>query len=317
MTTKVGIIGLGRMGGYHASVCSLIPSIELVGVADENNSNFDKIKSDSVIKSTDFRDWLHLVDAVIIAVPTELHYPIAKECLEASKHILLEKPLTKTLEQAKELFKLAQEKNVALHVGHVERFNGAVQELKKIINKPYLIECHRMGPFSPRVQGDSVILDLMIHDLDLVLNLIDSPVAQVNLLGNKIHSSSCDIATVNIRFENGAIANIISSRASQIKKRTMSIHQEDSFISLDFTTQDIAIHKHTSASVQVGQDQLKYKQESTIEHLFVYKDNPLKQEVEHFVGAIRSDEHTDRVNEEKDLIALDITFNLERQLGLR
>ena len=124
---------------------------------------------------------------------------------------MLEKPLTKTIKEAQELFSLAKKNNLALHVGHVERFNGAVQELKKIIQDPYLIECHRMGPFSPRVQNDSVILDLMIHDLDIVLNLIDSPVKTINLQGTKIHTTSCDIAAVTISFENGTIASIVSA----------------------------------------------------------------------------------------------------------
>ncbi len=312
---NLGIIGLGHMGGYHASVCKFIPSLKLIGIADPNPKNWEKVSTSDVQKTADYNTWIDLVDAVIIATPTEFHYIIAKDCLNRWKHILLEKPLTKTITEAQELFTLAKQRNVTLHVGHVERFNGAVQELKKIIHKPYLIECHRIGPFAPRVQNDSVILDLMIHDLDIVLNLIDSSVAKINLHGNNVHTSSCDIASVTISFQNGAIASLISSRVSQIKKRTMSIHQKDAFISLDFTTQDIAIHKRASTSVQIGQDQLKYKQESTIEHLFVYKDNPLKQEIEYFIDAITTQKNM--CSPEKDLIALDITFNLERQLGLR
>lgn len=312
---KIGIIGLGHMGCFHASVCSQISSVKFIGIADPNEKNWEKIKNKDILKVKDYRGLLPLVDAVIIAVPTDLHYLIAKECLNQGKHILLEKPLTKTLEQAQELFILAANNNLALHVGHVERFNGAVQELKKIINEPYLIECHRMGPFSARVQNDSVILDLMIHDLDIVLNLINSPIKKINLHGNKIHTTSCDIAAVTITFENGALASIISSRASQIKKRTMNIHQKDAFISLDFATQDIAIHKRASTSVNIGLDALTYKQESTIEHLFVYKDNPLKQEVEYFVDSIVTKKHL--INAAQDLTALDITFKLEQELGLR
>ncbi len=312
---KLGVIGLGKMGGYHASVCGILPQVTLVGVADHDEKTWEKVKNPLTKKTKDFHEWLDAVDGVIIAVPTNYHYEVAKKCLNKGKHILLEKPLTKTLDEAIELFALAKQNGLALHVGHVERFNGAVQELKKIIDQPYLIESHRMGPFSPRVQQDSVILDLMIHDLDIILNLIDSPVKKINQHITNVHTKTGDIAAVQIIFENGVIANIISSRASQIKKRTMAIHQKDAYISLDFTTQDIAIHRRASSSVDIGTDQLKYKQESMVEHLFIYKDNPLKLEVENFINAIKTKQNLSNVD--KDLIALKITFDIEKQLGLR
>ena len=309
---KLGVIGLGHMGGYHASVCQLIAHVSLHAIADPNENNLKKVKSTSVKKAPDYKTWLSQVDAVIIAVPTDLHYSIAKECLLAGKHVLLEKPLTKNIAQAQELFDLAQQYNCALHVGHVERFNGAVQELKKIIHEPYLIESHRIGPFTPRVQNDSVVLDLMIHDLDIIIGLIGSPVSSANVLGRSINSDFADIGMVQLSFENGALANVISSRASQIKRRMMAIHQQDAFIQLDFTTQDISIHRHTSSSVNVGHNQLKYKQESTVERVFVYKDNPLKLEIEHFIDAVRNG--TNLVNPEQDLGALKLTLSLEQQL---
>lgn len=312
---KLGIIGLGRMGGYHASVCSQIPHISLIGVADNDEKNFEKIRTQTTLKTKNYLDWIDLVDGVIIAVPTEYHYSIAKDCLQRGKHVLLEKPLTKHVYEAEELFELAQKYERTLHVGHVERFNGAVQELKKIIDSPFVIESHRMGPFAPRVQGDSVVLDLMIHDLDIILNLIDAPVTNVSAHGNKVYSSSCDIASVQLSFANGATAHIVSSRASQVKKRTMIMHQKNEYIKLDFTTQDIAVHRHASSSVQVGSDQLKYKQESSIEHLFIYKDNPLKQEVEHFTKSITTGDNL--YNPAQDLRALKLTLEIERLLGIR
>ena len=314
-TIKLGIIGLGHMGGYHASACSLIPSVKLVGVADPNKKNWDKIQNKRVIKTIDYKSLIDLVDAVIIATPTDTHYSIAKDFLENGKHVFIEKPISKKFTEAEKLFTIAQKNKLALHVGHVERFNGAVQELKKIINTPYLIESHRMGPFSPRVSKDSVILDLMIHDLDIILNLVDSPIKSLQVQGIKKHTDSCDIATVQIGFENGVIANVISSRASQIKKRTMAIHQQNEFINLDFTTQDIVIHRHTSSSVQIGSDQLKYKQETNIEHLFVYKDNALKLEIEYFINSIKKKQNL--TNPKQDLVALTLTFDLEKKLGLR
>jgi len=310
MLVKVGIIGLGHMGGYHGSICSTLNNVELTAIADPTIKNWSKIKSSKVIKTKSYKEWIDSVDAVIIAVPTEMHFDIAKECLLKNKHVLLEKPLTKTVEQAKELFKIAKENKVVLHVGHVERFNGAVQELKKIVQDPYLIECHRIGPFSNRPQKDSVVLDLMIHDLDIVLNLVNSPITSISSIGNKIETSKGDIAVVQIKFENGVLSNIVSSRVAQVKRRTMSVHQKDCFILLDFTTQDISIHSHITDSVKVGSKQLKYKQEGTVQRLFVYKDNPLKLEIENYIKAIRSAKRT--LQPEQDMIALKLALEIEK-----
>jgi len=312
---KLGVIGLGHMGGYHASVSQNLQQAQLVAIADPTEANWQKVRAPHILKTKDFNEWIDAVDGVIIAVPTAHHYAVAKACLSKGKHVLIEKPLTNNLDQAKELFDLAASKNCTLHVGHVERFNGSIQEVKKIINQPSLIECHRMGPFVARVQKDSVVLDLMIHDLDLVLGLIDAPITSVSAHGTKVYTDSCDVATVQISFGNGTIASIISSRASQIKQRTMAVHQKNEYLHLDFGTQALMIHRQASFSTQVGADQLKYRQEATIEHVFVHKDNPLKLEIEHFVNAIAT--NADRMNPDQDLRALELTFNIEKQLGLR
>lgn len=309
---KLGIIGLGHMGGYHASLAQLLADVELVAIADPNESHWSKVKTSPIFKTKDYKTLLDKVDAVIIAVPTHLHYSIAKECLLRKKHVLVEKPLTKTLEEAQELFTIAKKNNISLHVGHVERFNAAVQELNKAVNEPYFIECHRIGPFTPRPQNDSVVLDLMIHDLDIILNLVHSPIKSIHSIGNKIQTKYADIAIVQIKFENGVLANIVSSRASQIKKRTMSIHQKEAFITLDFSTQDISIHSHTSDSVTIGGNQLKYKQEGTVQRLFVYKDNPLKLEIEHFIHSIKGGNKS--LAPFNDMVALELALNIEQLL---
>jgi predicted dehydrogenase len=312
---KIGIIGLGKMGGYHANACSIIPQIKLIGISDPCEDNWKKIRSTKVIKTKNYNDWIDSVDGVIIAVPTDLHFEIAKDCLTRNKHVLIEKPLTKSIEQAKELFEIAAKKQCALHIGHVERFNGAVQELKKIIHKPYLIESHRMGPFSPRVQNDTVILDLMIHDLDIILGMVNSPIKTINVIGNAVKSKKCDIGIVQIYFKNGTAANIVSSRASHIKKRIMTIHQKNAFIELNFTSQDISIHRHSSDSVKLGHNQLKYRQEETVDRLFVYKDNPLKLEIEHFIKSIKSGKNL--IDPEQDLGALQIALQLEKAVSIQ
>jgi predicted dehydrogenase len=291
----------------------MIKEIELVGVSDPNEKNWEKVKSQRVHKVKDFSEWIDKVDGVIIAVPTYLHYSVAKACLNLKKHILLEKPLTKNFAQAEELFEIAAKNDTVLHTGHVERFNGAVQELKKLILKPHLIESHRIGPFAPRIQNDTVILDLMIHDLDIIANLVNSPVKKLNVVAKKVRSDLSDIAVVQIEFDNGTLANIISSRASEIKKRTMAIHQEDSFIQLDFTSQDIFIHRHATASVKVGHNQMRYQQAGIVERLFVYKENALKLEIEHFAKSIVTGK--DKIAPKKDLEALKLSLEIETALG--
>jgi predicted dehydrogenase len=312
---KLGIIGLGHMGGYHASICSSLHPAKLVAVADLDQKNLEKITRTDVIKSTNYEDWLNLVDAVIIAVPTQFHYIVAKRCLLLGKHVLIEKPLTKTIKEAQELFEIAQANNLALHVGHVERFNSAVQELKKIVHEPYLIESQRVGPFSPRPQNDSVVLDLMIHDLDIILSIVNSPIKSLNVIGNCIKTNLDDIAVVQIKFENGVLANMISSRMSQIKKRTMSIHQKNCFIQLDFSTQDISIHSRMADSFKINSDQLHYKKQETVEHLLVYKDNPLKIEIENFINSIRT--KSNLIDAQQDIQALKLALELDRLLGIK
>jgi len=206
--------------------------------------------------------------------------------------VLLEKPMTHTLEEARELFRLAEAQSVVLHVGHVERFNGAVQELKKIVQDPWLIESRRLGPFVPRIKEDGVILDVMIHDIDIILNLVRSPVRRMYALGKAIYTDREDLANVQICFQNGCIANIIASRATEIKIRNMAITQRDAYIVLDYTDQDIRVHRQASSEHLVTRGALRYKQESLIERIFVHKENPLKLEIKHLIdcateGAIR------------------------------
>lgn len=313
-TTKLGIIGLGHMGGYHLGACSLIPTIEIVGVADPNSSNLEKINSTKIKKSSSFLDWIDLVEGVIIAAPTMFHYELAKACLERKKHVLLEKPITKDINQAKELFEIAAKNNLTLHSGHVERFNGAIQELKKLVYNPYLIESQRIGPFTPRASNETVVLDLMIHDLDIISSIAKSPVKKFDVIAKKIVSKFCDIASVQIEFESGLLANIISSRVSHIKRRTMAVHQKDEFLQLDFTTQDISIHRHTTTSVTTGHNQLRYQQAGTIERLFVYKENPLKLELEHFVSSIRTGKN--QIDPEHDIDALKLALDIEHAVNV-
>ena len=212
-----------------------------------------------------------------------MHYSIGKEFIEAGIHTLLEKPCTDDLRQAEELFDIAAKKNVTLHIGHVERFNGAVQELFKIVKDPIYIECRRMSPFSARIKDDGVVLDIMIHDIDIVLNLVESDVVNINVIGNSVFSKRDDVVNAQIEFENGCIANLLASRVSQNKVRTLEVTQKESSILLDYTEQEIFVHRQSSSESQLSPGSLRYKQESLVERIFVHKDNPLKLELKHFI----------------------------------
>jgi predicted dehydrogenase len=281
---RAGVVGVGQMGQYHVGVYSELVNVELVGVADRDRARAISIAEKYNTRAfEDYHALLDAVDVVSIAVPTSLHYTVARDFLKAGVHVLVEKPIAHTMEEARELFRLAEVSGVMLHIGHVERFNGAVQELKKIVHEPWLIESRRLGPFVPRIKEDGVVLDLMIHDLDIILNLVDAPVQQIHALGKLIYSGREDLANVQICFQNGCIANIVASRATEIKIRTMAITQRDAYIFLDYTDQDIRVHRQASSEHVVTRGALRYRQESLIERIFVHKDNPLKLEIKHLI----------------------------------
>ena len=281
---KVGIVGVGKMGEYHVGVLSDMREAELVGIVDSDQKRA-KIVSERY-KTSNYKDYKELfkkVDAVVLAVPTSMHYSIGKEFIEAGIHTLLEKPCTDDLRQAEELFDIAAKKNVTLHIGHVERFNGAVQELFKIVKDPIYIECRRMSPFSSRIKDDGVVLDIMIHDIDIVLNLVESDVANINVIGNSVFSKRDDVVNAQIEFKNGCLANLLASRVSQNKVRTLEVTQKESSILLDYTEQEIFVHRQSSSESQLSPGLLRYKQASLVERIFVHKDNPLKLELKHFI----------------------------------
>ena len=281
---KVGVVGVGKMGEYHVGVLSDMREAELVGIVDSDQKRA-KIVSERY-KTSNYKDYKELfkkVDAVVVAVPTSMHYSIGKEFIEAGIHTLLEKPCTDDLRQAEELFDIAAKKNVTLHIGHVERFNGAVQELFKIVKDPIYIECRRMSPFSSRIKDDGVVLDIMIHDIDIVLNLVESDVVNINVIGNSVFSKRDDVVNAQIEFKNGCIANLLASRVSQNKVRTLEVTQKESSILLDYTEQEIFVHRQSSSESQLSPGSLRYKQESLVERIFVHKDNPLKLELKHFI----------------------------------
>jgi predicted dehydrogenase len=312
---RVGVIGVGRMGQFHVNVYSEMLEAELVGVSDVS-----AIKGKSVAEKykieyfPDFHDLFKKVDIVSVAVPTKYHFEVAREALLADKHILVEKPISDDYDKAKELFDIAKKRGLVLHVGHVERFNGAVQELSKLVENPILIQCNRMGPFDPRVGEDSVVLDLMIHDLDIVLNLVRSEVETLQVISSSPKSKVEDVVNVNMKFRNGCLATFTASRATQNKLRNMSVSCPDHFISLNFSDQEISVHRIASTATEVSRQQLKYKEELVTEKIFVHRDNPLKLELRHLIDCVNGAERMVSVeNELKSLrTALDIVEQCRR-----
>jgi predicted dehydrogenase len=314
---RAGVVGAGHMGTYHILAFMELWDVELVGIADTNVGKAEEVARTYGIQAfADHRELAKVVDVVTVAVPTEQHYQVARDFLEAGVHVLVEKPMTPTLEEAKELFRLARERRRVLHVGHVERFNGAVQELRKIVERPILIESRRLGPFVPRVQKDSVIMDLMIHDIDIVLGLVDGEPRKITAVGSSVASGVCDVATVQILFDGGTMATITASRATEEKIRTLAITQPDAYIVLDYTDQDIEIHRRAAQEYTVNRESIRYRQASFVEHLFVHKDNPLKLEIRHLVSAARAAQATGVVElpETEDLRSLAVALEIERMI---
>ncbi len=308
--TRAGVVGVGQMGQYHVGIYSELHNVELAGVADTDRERGAYVAGKYGIPLySDYHDLLGKVDVVSIAVPTSWHYPVAKTFLEAGVHALLEKPIAHTMEEATELFRIADTAGVALHVGHVERFNGAIQELKNIVHEPWFIESRRLGPFVPRIKEDGVILDLMIHDIDIILNLVESPITRLFALGKSIDSEREDLANVQLCFQNGCIANILASRSTEIKIRTMAITQRDAYILLDYTDQDIRVHRQASSEHVVTRGALRYRQESLIERIFVHKENPLKLEIQHLLDCV-SRRATRVVSVEKELRSLQVALQI-------
>ena len=314
---RAGVVGTGHMGQYHVLVYAELPGIDLVGVADIDADRARGIAARYETQAFgDHRDLIGKVDVASVAVPTEQHFHVARDLLEAGISVLVEKPMTPTLEEARELFKVANASGAILHVGHVERFNGAVDELKHLVTGPILIESRRLGPFTPRVQKDTVVMDLMIHDIDIVLNLVDSPPVRLAAQGASVHSEVADVATVQIRFASGAVATITASRATEEKIRTLAITQPDAYIVLDYTEQDIHIYKRAAQEYTMARGSIRYRRASFVEHLKVHRDNPLKLEIQHLIGATRRRRAGEPVApaQQDDLRSLAMALEIERMI---
>ena len=314
---KMGVIGSGHMGRYHINVLSSLHCVDLKAICDIDEQTASEIAAKYNIPSyTDLDEFLKHVDAVVVATPTITHYEIAKKVLQAGKHVLVEKPLTDSVQSAEDLISYADKNKLILQVGHLERFNGAVAELRNnIIQNPYLIEARRLSPQNPRIKDVGVVLDIMIHDIDIVVSLVPGQkVKNVSACGSRIYTNQEDVAAAIIEFDGGCIADIKSSRVTAEKIRTLAVSQESSYVFLDYTTQDIQIHRQPSSAYMVNQIEIKYSQESLIERVFIHKDNPLKLELVHFVDCILNGAEP-HVKGEMDLLTLELAMRIHHQIN--
>lgn len=278
---RVGVIGVGHLGQHHARLYATLPTSTLVGVTDQDSKRGQIIADKHRVRFySEVAALLREVDAVSIAVPTSAHHAVAKLCLEAGVHVLVEKPITVTLAEATELIQVAHRRGCVLQVGHIERFNPAIRAVRSHINRPGFIECHRLSPFGERGTDVDVVLDLMIHDLDMVLSLHPGAVEEVRAAGVPVLSSTIDIANARIAFTSGCVANFTASRVSTMRMRKLRLFQRDSYLSVDYQARQAAILRR-----QLGTNQ---RPEIFMEPAKTTDDEPLKLELEAFLHAIVS-----------------------------
>lgn len=272
---RIGVIGLGRLGSIHAKIYSTLDNTELCGVCDiDENTAKNTAEALKADWSVDYKKLLdYKLDAVSIVTPTILHYEIARFFLKNKIHVLIEKPITKTLKEAEDLIKIAAKNRLIIQVGHVERFNSAIQAIEKLSNKPRFIEVHRLGPFAPRVKDVGVVLDLMIHDIDIVLGLTKSKVKNIDALGMKILTDHEDIANARIRFKNGTVCDLTASRVTSDSLRKIRIFQDDCYISIDYMAQEALIYKKINGQI-------------ISEKIDIKKEAPLTKELASFIACV-------------------------------
>ncbi len=288
---RIGVIGVGNMGQHHARVLSSMKDVELVGVADINVERGLEIASKYKVRFfEDYCDLLPHVEAVCIAVPTRLHYAVGITCLLAGIHVLIEKPIAASISEAESLVNAAAESGCILQVGHIERFSPAFQELSKALKTEEVLalEAHRMSPYSNRANDVSVVLDLMIHDIDLLLELAASPVVKLTASGNRtLDSGYLDYVTATLGFANGIVATLTASKVTHRKIRSIVAHCKNSYTEADFLKNEILIHRHITNNSIGDYRQVLYKQDGVIERVYTSNTDKLGAELEHFVNCVR------------------------------
>jgi hypothetical protein len=281
-TLRTAVIGVGYLGRFHAQKYKALPGSNLVGVVDSFPANAQKVASELGIPAiADYRALFGQVDAVSIVVPTPMHFEIAEAFLEQGVHVLVEKPITENIEQAQRLIDLAKAKKCVLQVGHLERFNPAIQAAAQLMGTPRFIESHRLAPFKQRGTDVSVVLDLMIHDIDLIQELVKKPIVSIDAVGAKVFSQDIDIANARIRFEGGCVANTTASRVSLKQERKMRIFQDDAYLSVDLQQKLLSVVGKKQSGPVESPTQVDISEQS------FEQGDALLAEIESFLSAVR------------------------------
>jgi predicted dehydrogenase len=304
---KFGVVGAGKLGGFHSKTLSKMPEVELVGISDPDLVRAQKLAWEhNCVAYKSHAELFGQVDALIVAAPTEYHAEIGIKALEAGVHILMEKPITNSEEGARKLLELAEKNKLVLQVGHSERFNSAVVETLKYVKNPRYVTIERLGPYDPRVAATGVTLDLMIHDLDIILTMIDSDVDSFEAIGASVLSNHEDIANVRLKFKNGCVADITASRATMEASRRMRIYQQDAYISVDYVSARLKIYGKKTPVIRSLQD---------IEVTFpkLERKEPIKEEIYHFIDCIRTSK-TPTPSGEKGLKALRLALSITNRM---
>ena len=280
---KTAVIGVGYLGKFHAEKYAAHADCDLVAVVDTNKDTAREIAGKHGVQAlTDYKELLGRVDAVSIATPTSVHHEIARSFLENGTHVLIEKPMTVTVDEADDLIELAMQKDRLIQVGHMERFNAAMMDIDKILETPTFIESHRLAPFNPRATDVNVVLDLMIHDIDIILEIVKSEIKEMRASGTDVLTSSTDIANARLEFENGCVANVTASRVSAKTERKIRIFQHNAYISVDFHNRVLTIYRKGSKEMHPGIPEI-ISEESAYEN-----SDALNLEIVAFIDSIKN-----------------------------
>jgi predicted dehydrogenase len=308
---RVGVVGVGHLGQHHARNYAQSENAELIYVCDSDGHQGRKIAKAWGAKATKkYTDLIGKVDAVSIATPTVTHFQIAEAFLENGIHCLVEKPITTSVQDAARLSALAARNGLVLQVGHIEHFNVGVQRFKEFLTTPLFIECHRLGPFDPRVKDIGVVMDLMIHDIDIILRIVNSPIDRIEATGVPILTDKEDIANARIRFQSGCIANVTCSRVTPKPMRKLRVFQDNAYISLDYQKQTMEIHERFKKRIVRPGELPCFIQTKKIR---VQRKEPLKLELEHFLECIRAG-RTPQTTGEQATAALDVVIRITEMI---
>jgi predicted dehydrogenase len=281
-TLRTAVIGVGYLGNFHAQKYTAIPGVKLVGVVDNDAARAAEIASAlGTTPYTCHTELIGKVDAVSVVVPTQFHHTVARDFLAAGVHVLIEKPITVTIAEADELISIAESNNLVFQVGHLERFNPVLVALEGVLKQPLFIESVRIAPFKPRGTDVNVVLDLMIHDIELIQHIVKSPVERVDAVGAPVFTGEEDIANARIAFQNGCVANVTASRISLKSERKMRIFQRDAYITLDFQNRKVLVAQKGSGELFPGVPNVK------VDERELGQADALLNEIESFIAAIR------------------------------